>query len=110
MSLFTTLWGAATSIVGLFKNKPTWGDAVPVVLTQIFPLVDQAIAFSGSDSKEKIDSMLEGFDVATGSEPGAVAVFSGIPRDKAEEFWDHIKEAVRIYAYNKVGLPGYVAE
>ena len=113
MSLITSLFEAAISLWKMFKRKPRWSEAVPTVIAQVLPLVDKAIEYGGADSKEKFDSWLEGFDRATGDpavDPGAVAVFPDIPRDKAEIFWDHIKEAARVYGYCKLGVPGFNAE
>jgi hypothetical protein len=107
MSIISKLFEVGASMVSLFRRKPKWTEAVPLVISQVLPLVNDAIVYGGMDSKEKFDSWLEGFDRATGSDPGAVNVIHDIPADKLEEFYDHIKEAARIFGYAKLGVPGF---
>lgn len=107
MSLFSSLWTAVTSIFSMVKRKPSWTEAVPMVMAQILPLVNQAIEYGGATDKEKFDDWLKGLDAATGSDPGAAIIISDIPRDKAEIFWDHVIEAARIFGYAKLNVKGY---
>lgn len=108
--LISSLFEAGICLWKLFSRKPKWSEAVPAVIAQVLPLVDKAIQYGGANSKEKFDAWLVGFDRATGDpavDTGALEVFPDIPRDKAEVFWDHIKEAARVYGYCKLKVPGF---
>jgi hypothetical protein len=77
------------------------------VLSFLPSLVSQAIDFSKAGAKEKLDELLAGLDAYTGTDSGAVKLFPHLPPEREEEFWDSIAQAVRLYGYNKLKLPGY---
>lgn len=107
--MLSAIWKLIGNVVSLFKSKPTWADAVPMVVNQLLPMVNYAIEYGGMDSKEKFDAWLDGIDVATGEDAGALVVMGGVPRDKAEVFWDHIIAAARVIGYSKLGIEEYTA-
>ena len=89
------------------KEKPTFTDVIPFVIEKMFPAVQQAIAYGQLDTKEKIDAWLETFDASTGTDPGAIELIPNMPAEIEEQFFDKIKDALRIYAYCIIKVPGY---
>ena len=88
-------------------QKPTLTDLLPAIVGNILPAIDQAITFQNLDTKEKLDAWFGTLDAATGMEATAVDIIKNLPADKEEQFWDHIIEAARIFAYNKIGVEGF---
>lgn len=105
--------GALSIGVQVFKlftrsdQKPALTDVIPFVIEKLFPAVQQAIAYGELDTKEKIDAWLETFDASTGTDPGAVELIPNMPAEIEEAFFDKIKDALRIYAYCLIKVPGY---
>jgi hypothetical protein len=99
----------AAAVFSLFHGKkPTLTEILPAVATTVFSVIDQAQSYGNLSTKEQIDSWLDTYDQTTGSEPGAVDLAPSMPKDKEEEMLDHVKEAARLYAYNRAKVAGYV--
>lgn len=104
-----SLLKVGATVVKLFtgQDRVSLMDGLPQVLGQLLPAVDNAIKYKGLDTKEKFDGWLETVDEVTGTDSLAIDVMPSLPADKEEELFDHLKEAARIYGYNKIGVDGY---
>lgn len=104
--------GFAVQLLGSIKgsdHKPTFTDLVPTMLGSVLPALEQAMKFQNLDTKEKVDSWLTLADLATGVETTAPNLIHDMPRELQEQMFDHVLEAARIYAYCKLGVPGFSA-
>jgi len=99
---------AATVYSLLHGKKPSLPELLPGLVTTALQAVNDAVSFGNLTTKEQIDSWLDTFDMSTGSEPGALDLAPSMPKDKEEEMLDHLKEAIRAYAYNRAKVAGYV--
>lgn len=100
-------------IVNLLKSKPKPWEIIPILLAEIMGNIAEGQAFAGLDSRGKLDTALEEFDLRTGlteDELAAVNLWKNLPPDKEEEFMDHFKEMIRIAGYNKLKVDGYFVE
>jgi len=115
MSLITSIISGAIQIAQLFfgKKDDSGGQSVnlsSVLLTiaqNLMTAIPQAIQFGSLDTKEKFDDFLEAFDAFTGMEATAINVIKDMPPEKAEVFFDSIKEAARVYGYHLLKVEGY---
>ena len=116
-NLFGALKGlitVGTQVYGLLKPgggqpapKVTYDLALEFALTNIFPQVRRVIQFGNLNTKEKIDGYLDTLDATTGTDVGALDIIKTLPDTAEEALFDHLKEAIRIYAYNLAKIPGY---
>lgn len=97
------------AVKGTNGSKPTLVELLPTVVSAVLPAVDQAIKFQGLDTKEKVDAWIVTLDAATGLDAAALDIVRDLPADKEEQLFDHVLEAARIFAYCKIGVPGYRA-
>jgi len=109
LGVLRALIGAAGAVIKIFKGgeKPTWAEAMPFVLQQLIPAVQQAVEYQGYNTREKFDAWLSTMDASTGTDPGAIDIIPQLPQDKEEEFFDALKEAARVYGYSLIGVEGY---
>lgn len=113
--MFKWIKSALSVGVQLFKflkgnKKPTLTDLLPFLLQSLFPAVEEAVQYGQLNTKEKIDSWLETFDNVTGSDVGAIDIVPDLSPELEEQLFDHIKEAVKIFAYCKAKIPGFFIE
>ena len=113
--ILKSLISVAVPIVKLFLNKEegekvTVAEALPFAVGQLLPAVQKAIEYGKLTTVEQVDAWLDTVDAATGDDVTAVDLIKSMPDDKEELFFDHIKEAVRIYAYCLLKVPGYRVE
>ena len=99
---------AATVFSLLHGKKPSLPELLPGLVTGALQAVDQAMSFGTLTTKDQIDAWLDTFDMTTGADPGALNLAPSMPLDKEEEMLDHLKEAIRAYAYNRAKVAGYV--
>lgn len=97
------------SVKGSGNGKPSFSELLPTIVGAVLPAVDQAIRFQGLDTKEKVDAWITTLDAATGLDATALDIVKDLPADKEEQLFDHVLEAARIFAYCKIGVPGYKA-
>lgn len=57
------------------------------------------------EAASTIDAALEAFDALTGDT--GLDLIGSLPNDKEEKLFDHLKEAIRIIAYNKAKVDGF---
>lgn len=101
--------GLIPKIVSLFKKdkKPSTLDVFSHIFSNIMPQLNLALAYGELDDKAKVDAWLEQLDKGTGSDDGALDVVKDLPNDQEEKLFDHFKEALRIYLYGRIKVPGY---
>lgn len=80
---------------------------IPQIIQQALVLVQKAVKYDGMDTKAKFDAWLDAYDAGTGSDPAAINLIKGLPADKEEVMFDHVKEAARVYGYHLIGVEGY---
>lgn len=105
--MFQSLIQLAIQIVSLIKGKPKIMDVLSFLFTHLPTLISNLVSSGQYTTKEKIDDALKAFDSATGTEPGAIAPFAGIPKDKQEELFQHVEEIARIVLYHECKIDGY---
>ncbi|MHC4645174.1 MAG: hypothetical protein ACYTBJ_06715 [Planctomycetota bacterium] len=110
LGVFHTLikYGAPIVQMLLGKEKPSLLDGVGYAAGQIFPAVDNLLKMGKLSTKEQVDQWLDTLDAKTGTDAGAIDIFRDMPQKVEEEFFDHMKEAVRIYAYSRIGVEGFI--
>lgn len=114
LSLGSIIFGAVKFGASVYKmvkgdDKPAnLVDALPLALPQILGSVQSAIKMQGFTTAEQIDSWIGTADALTGSDPGALDLVPGLPADKEEELFDAVLQAVKVVAYHKAGVAGYV--
>lgn len=89
------------------QEKVSLMDGLPTLLGQLLPAVDNAIKYKNLDTAEKFNLWLDTLDETTGTDPLAIDLVPSLPADKEEILFDHLKEAIRVYGYNKIGVAGY---
>ena len=101
---------AGLTVYSLVKGKdekPSLTEALPMVISNLLPMVQNAISFGGMNTKGKFDAFLDTIDSATGEDATAIDFIQDLPAEKEEQLFDHLKEAARIYGYSLIGVPGY---
>lgn len=83
-------------------------DVLPLALPKLLEAVTAAIDQQKLTTQEQIDAWIGTADKLTGQDPGALDLVRGLPADKEEILFDAILTAVKVVAYNRVGVPGYV--
>lgn len=85
-------------------------DALPFAISTLLPTVKNAIAYGGKNTKEKFDAWLDTLDAMTGDDQLAIDLIPSLPPALEEKFFDHLKEAARIYGYMMLKVEGYAVE
>lgn len=81
------------------QTKPKTGDLIMTIVSQIFPMVADAIRAQKMTTREQFDTWLITMDEATGTDAMAVDLIKGMSAELEEKFFDHIIGAARIYGY-----------
>jgi len=108
-----TAIGFGLQLYGYITGKPNpdlLTDILPQAISQLLPMIKNAINYQGLDSKEKFDSWLETLDTSTGTDPGAVQLIPHMPAKFEEEFFDGLKQAAKAYGYMLLKVPEYYEE
>jgi hypothetical protein len=105
--LFNALKTGA-ELFAIFKGKkPSLPELLPTVMGKIIEAVGGVVESKGFTTKEQVDQWIGFLDAQTGADLGALDLFPSLPPDKEEEMLDGLLQVVRVYAYNKAGVPGY---
>lgn len=112
MSVFGWIKSAlafALPLVRLLRANPapSLSELIPTALGNIWHQAELALAYGELATKEKIDAWLEMIDAATGTDPTAIQMIPDMPAATEEEFFDHVKESLRLYLYCRAKVPGY---
>ena len=108
MSILTEIFKRSISMVSLLTRKPKFTDVLMSMVGWIPTLINQISSVKEMDSRQKLDEALETFDAFTGSEETAVDIIHDLPAEREEELFDHVKQIIRILAYNRLEVDGYV--
>lgn len=105
--MLTSLLKKTIEIVQMLSRKPKLTEVLMTLWGVIPQFINQVGAIADMDDKAKVDEALKSIDDFTGVDVGAFDLIRDLPAEKEEELFDHINEALRIMAYNRLKVRGY---